>query len=107
MTLPQVAATIGFDALVGIMERAGGLVRRRRRGGTLGFMRSPTRCRCGQNHAYEQQQFTGGLCERVGKAIAEIQLGRMSAAFTEIPVSVPGEPGLNFGDRFDKGRVPL
>ena len=25
----------------------------------------------------------------------------MSAAFAEIPVSVPGQPGLNFGDRFD------
>ena len=33
--------------------------------------------------ADEQQRFTGGLCERVGKAIAEIQLCRMSAAFTE------------------------
>ena len=25
----------------------------------------------------------------------------MSAAFTEIPISVPSKPGLNFGDRFD------
>jgi hypothetical protein len=51
--------------------------------------------------ADEQQRFTGGLCERVGKAIAEIQLCRMSAAFAEIPISVPGKPGLNFGNRFD------
>ncbi len=51
--------------------------------------------------AYEQQRFTGGLGERVGKAIAKIQLCRMSAAFTEIPISVPGQPGLNFADRFD------
>ena len=52
--------------------------------------------------AYEQQRFTGGFCEGVSKAIAEIQFCRMSAAFTEIPISVPGEPGLTFADRFDE-----
>jgi hypothetical protein len=29
--------------------------------------------------AFEQQRFTCELCERIGKAIAEIQLGRMAA----------------------------
>jgi hypothetical protein len=33
--------------------------------------------------AFEQQRFTCELCERIGKAIAEIHLGRMAAAFAE------------------------
>jgi hypothetical protein len=40
------------------------------------------------------------------KAIAEIQLSRMSAAFAEIPISVSGKPSLIFGDR-QCGRVRL
>ena len=38
--------------------------------------------------AYEQQADCE-ICERVGKAIAEIQLGRMAAAFAEIAIGVP------------------
>jgi hypothetical protein len=49
----------------------------------------------------EQQRFTGGLRQRVGKTIAEIQLGRMSAAFAEIPISLSSKPGLTFRDRLD------
>jgi hypothetical protein len=51
--------------------------------------------------ADEQQRFPAALGERVGKAVAEIQPGRMFAAFTEILISVPGEPSLNFGHRCD------
>ena len=37
--------------------------------------------------AFEQQRFTCGLCKRIGKAIAEIQLGGMTAAFAEISIA--------------------
>jgi hypothetical protein len=37
--------------------------------------------------AFEQQRLTCELGERIGKAIAEIQLGRMAAAFAEIAIA--------------------
>lgn len=51
---------------------------------------------------FEQQRFAADFCKRIGEAIAEIQLCRMSAAFAEISICVPGEPCLNFGDRLDE-----
>jgi hypothetical protein len=50
----------------------------------------------------KQQRFTGDLCKRIGEAIAKIQPCRVSAAFAEIAIRVPGELCLNFGDRFDE-----
>jgi hypothetical protein len=47
--------------------------------------------------AFEQQRFTCKLCERIGKAIAKIQLGRMAAAITEIAIGLPCNSSLRFG----------
>jgi hypothetical protein len=47
--------------------------------------------------AVKQQRFTCELGERMGKAIAETQLGRMAAAFAEIAVGVPCGSSLGFG----------
>jgi hypothetical protein len=47
--------------------------------------------------AFEQQRFTCELRERIGKAIAEIQLGRMAAAFTEITIGLTCNSSLGFG----------
>src|SRR5215469_1918566 len=47
--------------------------------------------------AFEQQRFTCELGERRGKAIAEIQLGRMAAAFAEIAIGLPCNSSLGFG----------
>ena len=46
---------------------------------------------------FKQQRFTCELCERIGKAIAEIQLGRMAAAFTEITIGLTCNSSLGFG----------
>jgi hypothetical protein len=46
---------------------------------------------------FEQQRFTCELCKRIGKAIAEIQLGRMAAAFAEIAIGLPCNSSLGFG----------
>jgi hypothetical protein len=51
--------------------------------------------------AYEQQRFTCELCERVRKAIAEIELGRMAAAFAEIAIGIPCNSSLEFGHRLN------
>jgi hypothetical protein len=50
---------------------------------------------------FEQQRFTCELCKRIGKAIAEIQLGRMAAAFAEIAIGLPCNSSLGFGHRFN------
>jgi len=47
--------------------------------------------------AFEQQRFTCELCKRIGKAMAEVQLGRMAAAFAEIAIGVPCDSSLEFG----------
>ena len=46
---------------------------------------------------FKQQRFTCELCERIGKAIAEIQLGGMAAAFTEIAIGLTCNSSLGFG----------
>ena len=55
--------------------------------------------------AYKQQRFTCELCERVRKAIAEIELGRMAAAFAEIAIGIPCNSSLEFGHRPTLGRL--
>ena len=47
--------------------------------------------------AFEQQRFSCELGERIGKAIAEIQLGRMATGFAEIAIGVPCNSSLRFG----------
>ncbi len=49
----------------------------------------------------EQEGLTGGLRERVGKAVAEIRLRGMPAAFTEIAISFAGYAGVRFRGWFD------
>ena len=51
----------------------------------------------GEIVAFKQQRFTCELCERIGKAIAEIQPGRMAAAFAEIAIGLPCNSSLGFG----------
>ena len=51
----------------------------------------------GEFVAFEQQRFTCGLCKRIGKAIAEVQLRSMAAAFAEIAIGVPCDSSLEFG----------
>src|SRR5262245_37386797 len=46
---------------------------------------------------FKQQRFTCELCERIGKAIADIQLGGMAAAFTEIAIGLTCNSSLGFG----------
>jgi len=46
---------------------------------------------------FKQQRFTCELCERIGKAIAEIQPSRMTAAFTEIAIGLTCNSSLGFG----------
>ena len=46
---------------------------------------------------FKQQRFTCELCERVGKAIAEVQLGGMAAAFAEIAIGLACNSSLGFG----------
>ena len=46
--------------------------------------------------AFEQQRFACELCERIGEAVAEIQLGWMAAAFAEIAIG-PCNSSLRFG----------
>ena len=50
--------------------------------------------------AFEQQRLAGGLGQGVRKAIAEVQLSRMTATSAKISVGLPGDP-LRFGDGFD------
>jgi hypothetical protein len=50
----------------------------------------------------KRQRLTGSFCKRIGKAVAEIQFGRMSAAFTEITISLARKSRLSLGDRFNK-----
>jgi hypothetical protein len=51
----------------------------------------------GEIVALEQQRFTCELCKRIGKAIVEIQLGRMAAPFAEIAIGVACNSSLGFG----------
>ena len=46
---------------------------------------------------FKQQRFTCELCERIGKAISEVQLGGMAAAFTEIAIGLTCNSSLGFG----------
>ena len=50
---------------------------------------------------FEQQRFTSFFRKRIGKAVAEIELGRMSTAFPEIPVGVSRNLRLNFRHGFN------
>lgn len=52
--------------------------------------------------AFEEQRFSGNLGEAISEAIAEVQLRRMSASFTEVPVGFPRNPGLPLSDGFDR-----
>ena len=51
--------------------------------------------------AFEEQRFTGRPCERVGKTIAEIQFGGMSAAFSEVAIGLARNPRLNLSHWLD------
>jgi hypothetical protein len=51
--------------------------------------------------ALEEQRLTGSFCERVSEAVAEIQFGGMSAAFTEITIGLARNSRLSFGDGFN------
>ena len=50
---------------------------------------------------FEEQGFAGCLCQRVRKAIAEIQFCRVSTSLTEIAIGLTGEAGLFQGDRLN------
>lgn len=46
--------------------------------------------------ALEEQRLTGRPCERVGKTIAKIQFGGMSATFSEIAIRLTCNSRVNF-----------
>ena len=49
----------------------------------------------------EQQCFSGGLCQGVREAVAEVEAGLVAAALPEIAIGVPGDTGLIVCHRFD------
>ena len=56
----------------------------------------------GEVATFEQQRFAKGLCERIGKAIAKIQLCRMPTASPKVPVCSSCNLRLINSDRFDR-----
>lgn len=55
--------------------------------------------RLGKIVSLEQQRLSGIASERIGEAVAKIQLGRMPTALAEIAISFAGDFGLSFRDR--------
>ncbi len=51
--------------------------------------------------AFEQQGFSCGFGKRVGKAVSEIELSRMSTAFAKVAVGIARYSGLTLGYRLD------
>jgi hypothetical protein len=52
--------------------------------------------------AFEQKRFTAFLRKRIGKAVAEIELRRVPAAFAEIAIRLARDTCLRFSHRFDR-----
>jgi hypothetical protein len=55
----------------------------------------------GEIIALVEQRFAGELGKRIGKAIAEIESSRMSAAATEVAIGFTRDPGLLGSHRLD------
>ena len=53
--------------------------------------------------ALEQERQVAGLGQRIGKAIAEVHLRSMAAAFAEIAIGVPCDSRLEFGQGLNNG----
>ncbi len=51
--------------------------------------------------ALEQHRLASAAVQRVGKGVAEIQLGRVPASFSEIGVGLPSEVSLVFIEGLD------
>ena len=51
--------------------------------------------------AFKQQRFTGFLCERIGKAVAEIEFCRMPTTLSKISISASCDLRLSCRDRLD------
>ena len=52
--------------------------------------------------AFEEQRFAFDACESVGKAIAEVQVGSVTAAAAVVAVGLAGDSGLIGGEGLDQ-----